>query len=693
MFLRLLALPLSRFGLHETLDLLSTPAIAEHTGLDPATLDMLRSTLADAGARWGLDAAHRVRHDAPCDHCFTWQFALERLLLGAATGDQEMRGDIAAWPALEGSTLEAFDLLLRRVRLLQRYADELAQPATPQAWSERLLGMLEALLPRPGDVADQNTLTRLRDAIARFRSAADDAGYTQTIAPEIVRAHFRSVLGEADTRAPLLSGGVSFGRMVPMRLLPFRVICVLGLNDGDYPRRDPSAGLSRLAMELTTPGRRHGDRSLRDDDRFLFLQLFAAAADVFYVSWLGADPRDGSVREPSVLVSELLEVASRYHADADVARAALPVRHALQPFSPAAFGAAIDDDAAPEPRRFSYRATWLPSSQGDGPTRRGMTRWITAPLLPRERADDISLAALRGFLLDPPRAFLQQRLDLRQAGESEAVEDHEPLVMPHRGLQRQQLQEAVFAALLDGEDEHHGSGPGRALHDRLQARGLLPVGPLGERQLDILRNEVAPYAKAFMQWRQGEAAPREFEVQVDGVRLHGRLEACHPHGLARMRFGTLHGPSQIRDGLDWLISSALGDARPLVQFADIDRRFGPHLRAPVARETAMDALRALLALHAEGLQAPLPFLPRAGLFWYDDDSEGRRKGWDKAARQWQGEERSWGEATTAAARLALRAQDPFSDETASGRALGEDFRRIATIVFGAVIHGRVENAP
>ena len=103
--------------------------------------------------------------------------------------------------------------------------------------------------------------------------------------------------------------------MVPMRLLPFRAICVLGMNDGDYPRRDPAAGLNQLTAELGTKQRRHGDRSLREDDRYLFLQLFSAASEVFYLSYLGADPRDGSVRESSVLVSELLDAAARYHAD------------------------------------------------------------------------------------------------------------------------------------------------------------------------------------------------------------------------------------------------------------------------------------------------------------------------------------------------------------------------------------------
>src|SRR5690606_19834597 len=111
------------------------------------------------------------------------------------------------------------------------------------------------------------------------------------------------------------------------------------MNDGDYPRRDPAAGLNRLTAAIAAGQRQPGDRSLRDDDRFLFLQLFTAAQDVFYLSYLGADPRDGSIREPSVLVSELLDEAARQHADPRAAASRLVLRHPLQPFSPAAFGA------------------------------------------------------------------------------------------------------------------------------------------------------------------------------------------------------------------------------------------------------------------------------------------------------------------------------------------------------------------
>ncbi|HVR80654.1 MAG TPA: exodeoxyribonuclease V subunit gamma [Luteimonas sp.] len=673
-FLRLLALPISRFGLDEILDLLATAAIAEAAGLDAPAFEHLRGWLHAAGARWGIDAAHRERNHAPRDDAYTWAFALDRLLLGHASGTDGDIAGVAPYTELEGSALDALDALIRLLRVLGRHERAFASAMTPSQWRERLLGLLDALLPRPPQaLAEQRVLERLRTLIAEFADAAQRAGFDAPVPPEVLRAHFASTLAQADTRAPLLTGGVSFGRMVPMRLLPFRAICVLGMNDGDYPRRDPAAGLNQLTHELGTPARRYGDRSLRDDDRFLFLQLFAAAADVFYLSYLGADPRDGSTREPSVLVSELLDVAAAYHIDPVAARKALLVQHPLQPFAPAAFGAA---DGETEPRRFSYRAEWRPAAAAVQGTRIEPGRWLQAPLSAAAPGDSLSLIELRAFLRDPPAAFLRQRLAVRLPEAADAIDDCEPLAPPSRGLQLQQLQQAVFDACVRGELE--------SLHARLRAKAMLPSGPLGQRQLVELRAQIQPYADAFLQWRGADgdnAQSRPFELDLDGVRLHGRIDGIHHVGLARLRFDAVHGPSQISHGLDWLVLCALDEGRVLAQFVDTKQGRGPFLREPINAASAHHALRTLLALREQGLREPLPFGSRAGWAWFDAGNDDN-KGWIAASKQWRSE-RGWSEGDTVSAQLALRGRDPFVDEL-----LGQRFRAIARTVFDAVVSGR-----
>ncbi|KAF1686875.1 exodeoxyribonuclease V subunit gamma [Pseudoxanthomonas broegbernensis] len=676
-FLRLLALPVSRFGLDEVLDLLASPPLAEAAGLDAATLERLRGWLHAAGARWGLDAAHRGRHGAPQDDAYTWQFAVDRLLLGHATGDPApVAGPaqaVAPLPALEGGALDALDLLLRLLRVLARYERALAEAMPPARWRERLLGLLEALVPHPPSTPrGQRALDRLRTLIDAFASEADKAGFEAPVPGEAVRAHFAAALGEADTRAPLLTGGVSFARMVPMRLLPFRVICLLGMDDGQFPRRDPAAGLNRLTAELGTQRRRHGDRSTRDDDRYLFLQLFASAQDVFYLSWLGADPRDGSAREPSVLVSELIEAAAAQHLpDADAARA-LVLRHPLQPFSPAAFGAGGD------PRQFSYQRPWRAAAAGSAAARAMPPPWFAGDALEPAAADaSLPVEALRRFLLHPAEAWLK-RLGLRLAEAEARGEDVEPLVAPGPGLERARLQRAVFDTLLQDDSE-------AAIHADLRARGLLPSGAPGRRVLASLRRELAPYADAFGQWR-GQAQPRSLAVEttLDGVRLHGRIGEAYPQGIARLRFGKPNGPATIRSGLDWLLASAAGIELPLAGFHEGEgRRLGPHLRPPLAPEAARAALRRLLELRAQGLREPLPFAPYSA--WELFSAPDPVRGVKAAATRWHGNgQNGFAEGRQAALRLALRGLDPFADP-----ALLLRFADLAMSVFAAVQDGEV----
>ncbi len=134
-----------------------------------------------------------------------------------------------------GGALDALDRLLRLLRVLAVYQRRLGElrprrsggSACCRCWTH-------CCPPRPARPT-ASALERLRKLLNQF--ADDAAGWfrRRRAAGEVVRSHFAGVLGEADTRAPLLTGGISFGRMVPMRLLPFRVICVLGLNDGDSP--------------------------------------------------------------------------------------------------------------------------------------------------------------------------------------------------------------------------------------------------------------------------------------------------------------------------------------------------------------------------------------------------------------------------------------------------------------------------
>ncbi|HEY0231083.1 MAG TPA: exodeoxyribonuclease V subunit gamma [Dokdonella sp.] len=672
LFLRLLELPQARLTSNEVLDLLALPGVRRRFELDDSELDQVRAWVAAAGARWGIDEHHRARLGAPSEHAYTWRYALDRLLLGYASGSDDDIAGVAPWPHLEGAALLALDALIRLLDQLERAARDLALAQSAEEWQRRLSSLLEDLLPEFAlDAAERRALEHVLAELEAFRRAAAEAGVAHAIPAQVVRAHFHARLGEADTRQAFLAGGVSFCRMVPMRLIPFRVICLLGLNDGDYPRREPPSTLNRLVAALDQPAqRRRGDRSVRDDDRFLFLQLLTAAERVFYLSYIGRDAGDGSPREPSVLVSELLDAASRVFDDPAAARRRLVLQHPLQPFGRSGVDAT---------RRVAFDPAW----QAALTTRASVQTEVpfaTHALPAIEPRSSIDYAELRAFLLNPQRSFLRNRLGLRLLGTEVRIAEDEPFTAVD-ALENSVLKHRVLAALIDAEPPDDVR-----LCRRLQAEALLPPAAAGMQRLRTLLGGLRPLARAIAAARSGEEHALAFTLDLDGVTLAGALESIDAAAAVRIKPGTPGGRDWLRWHLDALVLAALGEPREVAVFAefgggDLGPRVLPRHAAPAARA----ALRWLVDRLHDGLAAPLPFRPAAA--WAFVEARARSSGteieadadaFDAAEKTWNGHE-GHGEGSDLWTAIALRGADPFADAASRAR-----FAEIALGIVGAV---------
>jgi exodeoxyribonuclease V gamma subunit len=682
-FLRLLELPLRPLTAGDAIDLLAVPAVAARFDLDHGDRDALQGWLEEAGARWGLDAADRARHGAHADGAYTFEFALDRLLLGYASGEESDIAGIAPWPQLEGRATDALDGLLRFLALLRDGAARLAGPHPPASWARELERLLDAAFEPEHDSPDAAALKRLRESIAGFAAGARLADYSAPVEHAVVLEHLRGELTQGDARAPFLSGGVCFGLMVPMRLIPFRVVCLLGMDEAAFPKRDARDPLNRIVRALDTRERRVGDPSRRDADRYLFLQLFSSASHVLYLSWCGMDPRDGSEREPSVVVSELLDAAVHCHAAGDAkaretVRRDLVVRHALQPFSPAAFGAPLVDERQREPRRFSFDARW--HAAADGGTGDTAVPVFAPTALPRD-ADTgpvLSVERLRSALNKPHAAYLRDGLGLRLPEEEAPLAEHEPFGAPEP-LARHTLRSLAFDAWL----RTGGRPDARALHAHLLARALVAPGADGRATVETVLDDIAPFAQCALGEGFGaEPQSRPIEHAAGPCLLQGVLSGVQRGGVLRvaLRPEGRHGGQALRHGLDWLLAS-LHDL-PLYEIASSDDRSDPALRthAPLPRVDAITSLQALVTLREEALQAPLPFLPRSGFTYFCRlQDRGHDAALEKAAEQWCGSDRQRGDAG-ADTLLALRGRDPFIDGDRTQR---ERFARIAVALFGA----------
>ncbi|MET0319360.1 MAG: exodeoxyribonuclease V subunit gamma [Duganella sp.] len=339
----LLRLPQQRCRQSEIRDLLDVPALAARFGLAEDDLPTLGQWIEGSGVRWGLDHDHRSGLGlGPAGEQNAWIFGVRRMLLGYASGGSAGSGAGSASfagiePYVEVGGLDAAlaGSLAQLVEALLHWRAVLAQPHTPSAWGVHARALMAAFF-KAGEEGDRLTLAQLDDALNVWLETCEGAQFDEPVPLAVLREAWLGLMDEPTLNHQFVSGGVTFCTLMPMRAVPFRVVCLLGMNDGDFPRRAPKADFDLLAL----PGMaRPGDRSRRDDDRYLMLEAVLAARDKLYISWVGRNVRDNSEQPPSVLVSQLCDYLA---AGWDLSLAARTTEHALQPFSPRDF----------EPQRF-----------------------------------------------------------------------------------------------------------------------------------------------------------------------------------------------------------------------------------------------------------------------------------------------------------------------------------------------------
>jgi len=587
----LLALADAPLTLDRFRDLLAMPSLAHALSLDGAQRVRIEAAFEQAGIRWGEDEAARERAGVGRWREYSFDFGIDRLLAGYASGaDAERIDDIAPWSELEGADAEPLDRALSLYRSLRTLAEWMRETHSAQAWRARLSDSLRGLLaPVALDESEAQARRVLFDALDDFAEEAADAG---ELTAALVRKVLDDALRQPSPHRPWLSGGVVFAGMVPLRTVPFRVICLLGLDADAYPRREPGDDINRLvdAIQGRAP-RRLGDRSVRDDDRFLFLQLLCAAEDVLYLSYGGRDARDGSVREPSAVIGELLDAVERMHGDA--VRETLCVQHPLQPFSAQAFGAG-------DARRWSYRDEWrMPSARQAS---RAETAFVGAPLAPKaERATVLDRDVLQAFFANPARDWLRDRLGVRLPDADEGPIDREPLGAD--GLARYTAIESLLA--LPAEIAH--------ARDALRARGRLPPGRDGAALAEDAA-AIAAMLHARAMRARGDATA--MVVADEGEATGGiavRFEDVHAGTRAIAVAGKLDGKRRLRARIDHLLLAALLGEDARTHLIGFDSKAGDAIEAVysgVSREQARAALEGLRELHREGNDAPLPFAPK-----------------------------------------------------------------------------------
>jgi exodeoxyribonuclease V gamma subunit len=591
---RLIELADQRLTASQLLDLAGTGPVRRRFGFDHDELARIQDWVVESGIRWGLDATHRRDYKLDAIPAGTWHAGLERILLGVAMAESDRRLYEGVLP-LDGVESGTIDLAGRFAELVDRAGavfDALRGPNSVAGWARALAAAADALTA----TADRDAWQRLEldGMLGDVVTEASAGGAQAEIALPEVRALLAHRLRGRPTRANFRTGNLTACTLVPMRSVPHRVVCLLGLDGDAFPRRTARDGDDLL---LETP--HVGDRDPRAEDRQMLLDALLAAGDRLIVTFSGNDERTNAPRPAAVPVGELLDaIDATARSDHGPARERVLVRHSLQAFDPRNF---VAGQLLPG-RSWGFDRAELEGARSLSGTRRPPAPFLASPLPPLD-APRLALDDLVRFVERPVRAFLRQRLGIWVSEREDDIDDGLPVELDP--LERWQIGQRLLDGALAGVD------PGACIRAEI-ASGALPPGRLGFPVIEGMWptvHKLAEQARA-----RADAPPQSVAINAslpDGRTLAGSVSGVRGEVLLTVNYSRLNPRHRLAAYVRLLALSAAHPGRPFEAVtlgraaADAGGELTLARIAPVGAG-ALSRLQVLVDLRDRGMREPLP---------------------------------------------------------------------------------------
>lgn len=574
----------SRLGAGEVLDLLECPEVLRRFELSESDIPLLRKWTAESGIRWGMDEKDRERLGLPAVKEHTWRSGMERLLLGYAMpgGNERMFGGILPYDDIEGAQCSVLGGFLDFLESLFVVKEKLLMPRSLEAWSDYLISVVGDFFRGDGDGSEQ-ILLYLRNELEKLKEYGAQSVCTGDISHSVIAAWLADIFSSETVKGRFLGGGVTFCAMLPMRSIPFKVICLVGMNDDIFPHPD-----NFVSFNLMKDDFRHGDRSRRHDDRYIFLETLISAREMLYISYTGQSIKDNSEIPPSVVVSELIDYINQgYRMGERRPGDRILVQHRLQPFSSVYFSG--------DGTLVSYSKEHCSAAKALMKERLHPAPFFTKPLpeMSTERGD-IDLRDFLRFFRNPSRYLLGTRLGMFFERRSGALDEREPFGV--EGLDSYLLKDDIIRRILDTTMDE-------TLYSLYRARGYLPHGTMGEYSFDTVRGGAELFAETILALTKG--APRdslEFHTAVEGRGIHGTIDTVWPDAVILYRPAKVGPSDKLRA---WIVRCLLlnaGEKREVLA-AGTDEVYTFDEKEPGA------VLARMIELYERGQREPLLFLP------------------------------------------------------------------------------------
>ena len=641
-FLSLLDFHGSRFGVSHVMAVLESPAVQKKFSFSEEDLDLIHLWVRDTRIRWGVDGESRKNLGLPDFPENTWRAGLDRMLLGYSLpgqGEKMFKG-ILPYDKIEGSDAPVLGNLASFSERLFALAKELDESMSLEEWANFLAKVLDDFFLTEEDA--ERDILFIRRVLRDLGEKQELSGFEEKIPLGVIKSHLGLSLEKEGFGHGFLTGGMTFCAMLPMRSIPFRVICLLGMNDDTYPRQTKTLGFDLMAKNP-----RPGDRSRRNDDRYLFLEAILSARDKLHISYVGQSIQDNSIRPPSVLVSELLDyIEEGFEIPGKEILDCIVTKHRLQAFSPEYFrkkGKLVS--YSPENFEAAKRAL-DPDKEGRLFIERGLPE-------PSEEWKTVDINQLCRFFTNPAKFLLIQRLGIYLEEEEALFDETEPFDV--KGLEKYQLeQELVERGAEKGSLEDSFKA--------VKASGQLPHGVPGECLYRETCRGIESFLGRLASYREGTLLePLEVDLRLGQFRLVGRIESIYPNGLLHFRYADVKPRDRLRVWVHHLILNKIkNQAYPcngILACKDFDCKY-----PPIKESEAL--LKDLLEAYWQGLIEPIHFFPLSS--WAYAEALAKGKDPDQALKsarnKWEGSDFNRGEIENSYYQVCFEHADPLDEE-------------------------------
>ncbi len=633
-FLDILLVTQSRCSSIDVFGLLEAEAVKNRFSINDEDLTTIEHWIRETRICWAVDQDHKMTLQLPPYRENTWRAGLDCLMLGYAMPghDEVLFENIFPYDHIEGNDTNLLGHFLDFTETLFNLAETLQQKHTLTEWSEILLQLKERLmLPDDKSEAEDRFLHRL---LSRLRKLQNRTIFKKEVSLGLVRSFLISSLDERFSPiaggAGFLAGGVTFCSMLPMRAIPFKVICLLGMNDGFYPRSGRNKSFDLLALEP-----KRGDRSTRFDDRYLFLETILSARNKLSISFVGQSIQDGSKRPPSVLVSELLDYIEEGYTRQDnqdepfaTLRDNLTTIHHLQPFHPDYF---VPQTDTRREKLFSYSAENCGAARALSSQQQEIYPVFSEPLpTPPDELKQIELHELVRFFSHPARYLMVKIIGIAPIEESQILDTSEPFTL--KGLARYKMENEILEQLLTGQDCSK-------LYQIKKASGELPHGTIGKTYFTQLVSELQSFHKILAGLLSGqELQQQHVTLTIGDYTLTGRLDNISANGMVQYRYATMKPKDVIRSWINHLVLNSIQDStvaeNSMTTFyagKEAVYQYGPAAKSILHLEQLLD-------LYWQGLTEPLHFSPQTSFVFAKEVYKGKneQEALRKAMVEWEG---------------------------------------------------------